>query len=565
MTAQPAPAALAAEPVSLDTAVLLALTDSAAANRDAQTAQIISELRRLAQSISPDTRQQIGNEQGENSEYLDAGKFQQRLTALFSNGHHVVAEQILDDLSLADAQLVANYPGSQFQSPAEFSAKLQKLLQQDPQFRAELHRQKLLRLAAQQNSEYTKLQRQVTTELGIDGLTALIDQLGRRPVRRGRLQVADDPGQAPLDPTISNSPENTLLRAALLALKHNEARTLAGSNPQVLQEHTRRFVLGVLNPTSQISVVDITDVYGAESNLPANAAANDATLARVDSHWKEVEGRYGVKVERFNQGASINCPEQCGAFALAAVNQARRADTQHSIQPRFFILNNASRTEDADGLTGGEASQSSSLLYFSFDVGDGVVHSGVAYGHQTLTLLKPYIIDLFEIEGTDRGTQFRSLEHEKHIAALSALGDGAAPAAYPLKPLNSKEAIPDLKLAANEALFLGTDKYLNGLTSSDAEEFFAQFLPAGEDYVQVKVTILDRKHQVIVAPEQYALARSLGSVRDGAQALWESSTPTSTNPKGGLLSIGVFKAKRDDINGSLLKAPEGSIIRVEKI
>lgn len=560
--AQSDPLAQAQDP---ELAGLLSLVDQGAVNRDAQTAQIVAGLRRVAQLISPDIRQQIANERGEGSEYLPAEQFKQHLATLFTNGHPATAEQVLDELSLADTQLVADYPGSQLQSPAEFSAKLQKLLQQDPQFRAELHRQKLLRLGTEQTSQYDQVQEQVHEQLGVDGLTALIEQLGQRPVRKSRLHIADDSDQAPLDPTISTNPENTLLKAALLALRHNEARILAGSNPEVLRKHTRRFILGVLNPAAKIKVADITDVFGAESNLPANAAANDATLVRVDAHWQEVEGRYGVKVERYNQGTSINCPEQCGAFALAAVNQARRADTQHLTEPRFFILNNASRTEDADGLSGGEASQSSSLIYFSFDVGDGVVHSGVAYGYQTLTLLKPYIIDLFEVEGTDRGTQFRSLEHEKHIAALSALGDGAAPAAYPLKPLDAKEAIPELKLAANEALYLGSDKYLNGLTHRTAQELFEQFLPEGAGVAQVNVTILDRKGAVIIEPEVYTLAKSLGSVRDGAKALWESSTPTAADPKRGLLSIGVFKAHRDDINDSLLKIPEGSVIRIEKI
>ena len=143
---------------------------------------------------------------------------------------------------------------------------------------------------------------------------------------------------------------------------------------------------------------NITDVYGSEPNVPGSET--DATRLRVHEHRQEIENDYGVKLEVFDQGTTIKCPEQCGFFALVGLNQARRKNPGQRIAPRFFALNNAARTEDSDHMKTADASASTGLIYFTIDLGDGVIHSGTAYGHQTLTYLKPYIKDLYEIEGS---------------------------------------------------------------------------------------------------------------------------------------------------------------------
>ena len=460
--------------------------------------------------------------------------------------------------------------GTEFGEPTALQKVINKFSFDE---RVELFRKALILRAWEQRKDYRNARNQI--QENVDFLPQAIMALQNIPTPQHRQKTLRSHEQAgtntdSLDLTSSTAPECAHLIRALVALqnqleteeKHGFTSETA-DHPQNLTNEVRKFILGILNPSDKVKYFNITDVYGSEADVPN--AENDATRIRVESHRQELEKRYGVSIEAFDQGTSIQCPEQCGFDALAAINQARRIEPQQRILPRFVVLNNAARTASADGIQeGAEKSKSSALLYFSFDLGDRVLHKGLAYGHQTLTYLKPYLTKLWELEGTEEGTQFRSLEFEQHLAVASCLGDKALPAYHKARKLDI-DVIPEIALAANEVQYLGSDKYGNGITPVSGPAFISQFLRDGDETAKVQLTFLDRKKNIIRISEQpYTIARSLGAVRDGSCAGWESSTPTSEDPKAGFFSLGCFMKAPGDTNPDIIDLEPGTIVRVEK-
>lgn len=472
---------------------------------------------------------------------------------------------ILSRYSFDDFKASALWRGGHIPEPER--QKDMMLLHFPAHERMELWRRKVIHEIRTQWATFSRIKTSIIEVLGLVPLEGAIADLEDVPASISERKFAEaHPDAKSLDLPVSSSPEYTRLHRALMAIKH-ELEAQIGNHPNIemIREQTRKFALGILNPAENTRFINITDVYGSESDVPNSQ--NDGTRLRVHEHRREIEERYGVKLEVFDQGTSIKCPEQCGFYALVAVNQARRMNPGRKIARRVFALNNAARTEDADHLKSGEKSKSTGLVYFTFDLGDGVEHSGVAYGHQTLTYLKPYITQLYEIEGTDAGTQFRSLEFQQHIATMIAMTNGAFPAAYKGKKLDIDEIVPEPNLGKNEIQFMGMDKYGNGVTSIPARQIFERFLSPDQKMAQVRVTLLDRRKQLIESADTrvYTLARSLGEVRDGSPALWESSTPTTENPKDGFLSIGMFMQKPGDTNADVITIPAGSYIRIERM
>lgn len=462
---------------------------------------------------------------------------------------------LLEEFSIDDFRKAAEWMGDFFPSPFEKDALQEKLLTFSQDVRVEMLRQKMHAETNHRNTDYDGVV-ETFRSIGLETLGKAIKALENVPLALER--SLDLPG--------SSSPENTRLHRALTALKHClEAQEENHPDITDIQDKTRKFILGILNPLTTPRFRNITDVFGSEPDVPCSE--NDATRIRVYDHRKQIEDRYGVQLDVFDQGTSIKCPEQCGFYALIAVNQARRFDPGQKIRPRFFALNNASRTKNHDHLEGAEASASDPLVYFRFNVGDGVEHSGTAYGYQTLTYLKPYLTTLWTIEGAEKGTQFRSLEFQQHITTEVAMTGGEFPACYKGKKLDIKTTIPSLNLAKNEFQYMGMDKYSNGITSGTANEVVANILGNDESPARIRVTILDRQKKPIkdMPPKEYTFARSLGLIRDGHEAAWESSTPTTKNPKHGYLSVGRFMKEPGDINADVVKMTPGCIIRIEKI
>ncbi len=463
-----------------------------------------------------------------------------------------IPQELIGQFSIEDFQQAAEWMGEFFPPPFTQDAPQAQLLTFPQDVRAELLRQKVLSTLHASQSEYASI---VSTfeSIGLETLGKAIKALEKYPENIG------------LDLPTSSSRANTRLHRALTALK-NLFEAQGKNHPDIagIQNKTREFIIGILNPLDTAEFRNITDVFGSEPDVPCSE--NDATRLRVFDHRIEIKNRYGVKLEVFDQGTTIKCPEQCGFYALIAVNQARRYDPGKKIQPRFFALNNASRTKNHDHRDGAPASASDPLVYFKFDLGDGVNHSGTAYGYQTLTYLKPYLTELWEIEGAEKGTQFRSLEFQQHITTEVAMTGGAFPACYKGKSLNIGTTIPSVELAENEFQYMGMDKYANGVTSGTADEVIKNMLGKDEKPTRVRVTILNRDRQPIegIKPREYTFARSLGLIRDGHEALWESSTPTPDNPKTGYLSIGMFMKRPGDINHDIAKITPGSIIQIEK-
>ncbi len=463
---------------------------------------------------------------------------------------------LAEEFSIDDFRKAAEWMGDFFPSPFEKDTPQEKLLTFSQDARVEMLRQKIHAEANRRDTDYDAIV-EAFKNIGLKTLEKAIKALENVPL---------NPESIGLDLPGSSSPENTRLHRALTALKHYlEAQEENHPNITNIQDQTQKFILGILNPLAIARFRNITDVFGSEPDV--SCSENDATRIRICDHRKEIEDRYGVELDVFDQGTTIKCPEQCGFYALIAVNQARRFDPGRKIRPRFFALNNASRTKNHDRLEGAEASASDPLVYFRFDLGDGVEHSGTAYGYQTLTYLKPYLTTLWTIEGAEKGTQFRSLEFQQHITTEVAMTGGEFPACYKGKKLNIKTTIPSLDLAKNEFQYMGMDKYGNGITSGTANEVITNILGNDESPARIRVTILDRQKKLIkdMPPKEYTFARSLGLIRDGHEAAWESSTPTTENPKHGYLSVGRFMKEPGDINVDVVKMTPGCIIRIEKI
>lgn len=536
---------------------------------------LLARLKELARSFSPELRQRVAAVKGD-------------FEAYFVDPERVVQEEIegawgetitdlsafLDFFSVEELVLASQWPGEPFERPEGVDGILFTL---ERDVVAEVLRQKLLWEERRVDLQYWQLREEIAATLGVGGLEQLISQLEVRSLTLRQEGDREGGLSGSLDFPVSTSPGNTLLDRALRALRNDLDREEAGVNVDGLREQTRDFVLGILNPREAVAFWNITDVYGAESENPEDGGL-DATRIRVKAHREEIERKYGVKIEAFDQGTSIACPEQCGFNALVALNQARRVNLDERIVPRFLVLNNAARLTEADGIEGGaEAAASSALLYFSLDLGDGVKHHGVAYGVHTLTLLRPYITELYELEGTDRGSQFRSLEFEQHIATLSAMAEGALPACYRAKVLDAREEVPSLNLLPNQAMLVGRDKFGNGVLATEAADWLDTVLDAGESHRKVGVRFYARNGEPYcgeeeegTAPcdereheyEEYVLARTLGKLRGGECALWESSTPTTADPRHGYLSIGVFKAGRTDVNDDVINLNIGDIVEI---
>lgn len=457
-------------------------------------------------------------------------------------------------------ELLATYSLAELHAAYDAHPALMALIPEAPEalvalprpVRAELVRQKLLAIRATQFAETEEVMTELWQSYGADGLGALIAELTDLPVAEGFAAT-----MSPLDLPDAATPEQNRFARALTAIKlHFE--------DVALRQDLLKFVIGIINPRVNAKLSDISDVYGSEADVAG--AETDATRIRAREHWREVFARYGVNFHIVNQGTTIRCPEQCGFYALLGLNQARRAHRGNRMittEPRFFLLNNAARVSENDGLEGGAEAQSSGLLWFELDFGDGIPHFGTAYGHRTLTHLKPYIKRLYEIEGTDRGTQFRSLEFQKHLGAISAMADGAMPLMHGIREF-PMSVIPELNLAANQAQYLGYDKYGNGLTSAPAQQIFEQFLAPDQSVARVIVTIYERDgHTVHIGPKIYTLARSLGLVRDGGNALWESSSPQTEDPTRGFMTIGKFMKKAGEVNTDVLKIYPGCIVQID--
>lgn len=433
--------------------------------------------------------------------------------------------------------------------------------------RMELYRQRLLSEERTVHAMYEKVAEDVT----IEALNLAISILSSAPFSKGEQSAKDNGIVNPFMLPEAVSPQNTRLLHALVALRHQKVRDAKEANGRkdevdFLRRETRRYVLAALNPPSRVEYMDVTDVKGNQRGV---SGANDNTHNRVDQARKELARRFGIdqiqpeSVNIFDQGTSISCPEQCGFAALVAINQARRVAAPRMINPRFIVLNNAARTANQDNIVeGAEKSRSSAMLYFTFDLGDGVLHRGLSYGHQTLTHLRPYIRDLYEVDDTSEGSQFRSLDIQQADAFLSVLGDRAFPAHRTGKKLPLDE-IPQLNLASNQAQFLGYDEFGNGVTSIPAEKIFLQFLKTEQNATEVAVTIFDRQGKKIIRRKIYTLARALGVKRSGNYGLWESSTPRPDNPLSGYLSIGRFMKTPGQLNQDVLEIPPGSIIQID--
>lgn len=536
---------------------------------------LLIRLNALAHRLTPGMRKKLASVTDGGDKVTDVGAyFSQPLVAVRQDLETAWGENIgaladfFDLFNFEELRLASEWPGEPFPKPEGVDPFLFEL---EPDVVCELLRQKLFVEESRVEAEYEGLRAEFARTLNIEGLDELISRLESVPttIRQVGDKAAGITGS--LDFPASTSPQNTRLDRALRALRNDLDRDATGNNVQGLVAQTRRFVLGVLNPQKEVEFLNVTDVYGSESENPEDGEL-DATRIRVYEHRKEIEGRYGVKLEVFDQGTSILCPEQCGFNVLVALNQARRADLDKRIESRFVVLNNAARLTEADGIEGGAAAAaSSSLLYFSFDLGDGVLHHGVAYGQHTLTFLKPYITEIYEIEGTDRGSQFRSLEYEQHVATLSAMADGALPACYQARQLQVSDAVPDLKLKPNQAMLIGRDKFGNGLLATKAGDWIDAVLCEEETHREVGVRFFSRQMEPYCETgnepaehkyETYVLARNLGAVRGGQSALWTSSTPTTANPKEGYLSIGVFKANRGDVNEDVLDLEIGDIVEI---
>lgn len=520
------------------------------------TAMVSARMRKLHAILGADVN---------NKEFACPGDLEITVQMLNSKGGkqqsllHILRSHSFDQFESAAAWKEGHFP-----EPLKRNAIL---LQFPENQRKELLRQKIFHEIREQSKYFHELKEEIIDSANIKMLLDAIEELEKNPTTSYERQWREEYPQAhALDLPTSSSPEYTQLHRALMALKHEyEISMQKRDDVKNIATQTRNFVLAILNPETNVAFSNITDVYGSEPNVPGSET--DVTRLRIHEHRKEIEEDYGVTLEVFDQGTTIKCPEQCGFFALVGLNQARRKNPGKRIASRFFALNNAARTEDSDHLKTADASASTGLMYFTFDLGDGVLHSGTAYGHQTLTYLKPYIKDLYEIEGTHAGTQFRSLEFQQHITTLVAMTGGAFPSCYKGKKLDKEMIIPSLRLASNECQYMGMDKYGNGITSKIANEVFAQFLPPDQKTTKVRVTLLDRKQQPIpeTMPTEYTLAQSLGLVRDGSPALWQSSTPSTDNPKEGYLSIGEFMQKAGDTNSQVVNLTPGSIIRIEKI
>lgn len=434
--------------------------------------------------------------------------------------------------------------------------------------RVELFKRALLERERRQIIELQRILRTDIAELGIEGVDELLAELERQPLNANSYSTRHSSRAETFDLPASSNPENTRLHRAFAAIRNLLAapEDLSEDELSALRKGTLAFVNAVLNPQIKVRYTNYTDVYGAESNV--RCAENDLTRARVDEHLRAIAERYGVEVEVFNQGTSITAPEQCGLFAAVAIEQAAKADRNVPVSPRFVILNNAARSKDGlESKHSLEKSEATPLLYFKFRVA-GVIHSGLAYGYQTLSLIRHHIEELYVIQGTENGSQFRSLEIQPHIAVVSALADGELPACYKCKPVEVEDIIPEIELADNEAIYLGCDKFGNGILSKELEELLRGLACDSE----VWVSFIDRQtgrqlegHK----PKNYLVQSHLGSKRDGQLALWTSSTPSPTYfpSRSGrcLANIGVFKQERDQINPDVVSAPAGCIVRVEKL
>lgn len=546
-----------------------------------EAGQLLVRLRELAESFSPELRRKLIGVTDNASDRFDFGAYSGHPLVVIREGvEEAWGESIgaladfFDLFTFEELTLASQWPGEPFERPEGVDPFLLNL---EPDLRGEILRQKLFVEEARVEIGYLSLREDIRRVLGVAGLSQLILKLEEVPLTLRQQGDRDAGISGSLDFPVSTSSENTRLDRALRALRNDLERDEAGENVEGLRTQTAAFVLGILNPQPVAEFLNITDVYGAETENPDDGEL-DATRVRVHEHRKEIERKYGVKLEVFDQGTSIECPEQCGFDALVALNQARRVNLDQRIAPRFVVLNNAARLTEADGIEGGAAeAASSSLLYFSFDLGDGVVHHGVAYGHHTLTLLKPYITELYELEGTDRGSQFRSLEFEQHIATLAAMADGALPACYGAKVLDVREVVPNLNLKPNQAMLVGRDKFGNGVLAVEAAAWLDTVLSEGESHRSVGVRFYSRNGEPYGDAgasceascgaeepeyEDYVLAKSLGALRGGEFALWESSTPTTSDPRRGYLSIGVFKAERGDVNDDVINLAIGDIVEI---
>lgn len=503
---------------------------------------LITRLRSLAEGLHPHQRRELDRVNSDQGQYAD-----------IPSGIDVSRGGVSDYEKLAKSTPLESI---------HVAGNVQELTAQPANVRAELYRRKLISTDSQRANTFGEIKNNTSLEV----IDLAISFLRDTALSEGEQTNPSNPFQE----MESTTPKNTLLLHALLALRNQKIRENHDAqswevSPEIafFQGETRRYVLGLLNPSSSVSFINVSDVYGEQRGV---TGANDNTNNRVAQHRHDIGRKFGVSnMDIFDQGSSIECPEQCGFFALTAINQERRSALPKRIASKFIVLNNAARTKSGDGIEEGAAkSKSSSLLYFTFDLGDGVIHRGIAYGHQTLTHLKSYVKDLYEIDDTSEGSQFRSLEIQQHLAIISCLGDGAFPAHKTGKPV-SHEEIPELNLASNEAQFLGYDTFGNGITSKPASVFFNQFLAAGEDKAKVSVEIHGRDGKEIIEPGIYVLARALGITRSGDNGLWESSTPTTENPLEGHLSIGKFMKYPGDTNEDVLRIPPGSIIKITQL
>lgn len=503
---------------------------------------LITRLRSLAEGLHPHQRRELDRVNSDQGQYAD-----------IPSGIDVSRGGVSDYEKLAKSTPLESI---------HVAGNVQELTDQPANVRAELYRRKLISTDSQRANTFAEIKNNTSLEV----IDLAISFLRDTALSEGEQENPSNPFQE----KESTTPKNTLLLHALLALRNQKIREkhdaqLWEISPEIafFQGETRRFVLGLLNPSSTVSFINVSDVYGEQRGV---TGANDNTNNRVAQHRHDIGRKFGVaNLDIFDQGASIECPEQCGFFALTAINQERRSSLPKRIASRFVVLNNAARTKSRDGIEeGAKKSESSSLLYFTFDLGDGILHRGLAYGHQTLTHLKPYVKNLYEIDDTSKGSQFRSLEIEQHLAILSCLGDGAFPAHKTGKPLDTR-IIPDLKLKPNQVQFLGYDKFGNGITSKLAAEIFDQFLASGEDTKQVLVRIFSRTGGEIRGKKEYTLSRALGMTRLGQNGLWESSTSTTENPFTGYLSIGKFMKEPGQVNEDVLQVPPGSIIEITAI
>lgn len=458
------------------------------------------------------------------------------------------------------------------QQPYEFGEEttdleplVKRLLQRNLfNVKVEIFRRVLLVREQQQREGFKDLITEIKGKLGLDGLQALIRKFERvlpRPLsQQKRFETFDLPA--------SNNPANTRFLRALVAIRNLlQAEMVENADSRVIDklcDQTAKFVLAILNPElEKVEYSIVSDVYGSEANVPD--AENDNTRLRVELALKNLKKKYGIEhLDVIKQGTSIDCPEQCGFNVATAIAQAAKEDRNLRIDSEFVVLNNAARVKGVDGIFSAEASKSSPLLYFTFIIG-GVLHKGLAYGYRTLSLLKNCIVDLYEIQGTDNGSQFRSLEFQQPIAVTSALADGNLPVCWKVKEL-ALDVIPEPCLNENEYLYMGDDKFGNGLLSVPASKLLKEYLPEGESAAEVLVTLKDRETgKIIVAPKKYTITRSMGSIREGKFSIWESSTPDPAEVDRGFASIGVLKAKTDDINRDIVDLKVGSIVEIQPL